>query len=84
MEKVATLLIPAILSVLLVRTMLLPLGFLLKTAVHAGFGFLCLWLLNSIAAFTGIFFPINAVTVLIAGFLGLPGIGIMAVLAVMG
>lgn len=84
MEKVATLLIPAILSVLLVRTMLLPLGFLLKTAVHAGFGFLCLWLLNSIAVFTGIFFPINAVTVLIAGFLGLPGIGIMAVLAVMG
>lgn len=84
METIVTLLIPAMLSVLLIRTMLLPMGYLLKTAVHAGFGFLCLWLLNSISAFTGIYFPINAVTVLIAGFLGLPGIGLLAILAVMG
>jgi len=84
MEEIITLLIPAMLAVILVRTLLMPLGFLLKIAIHSGCGFLCLWLLNSISPFTGIFFPINAVSVLTAGFLGLPGIGIMALLAVMG
>ncbi|HCP71252.1 MAG TPA: SigmaK-factor processing regulatory BofA, partial [Clostridiales bacterium] len=49
----------------------------------SGCGFLCLWLLNSVSAFTGAYFPINAVTVLVAGFLGLPGIGVMALLEVL-
>ena len=53
-------------------------------AWHSGCGFACLWLLNSVSGFTGIAFPINAVSVLIAGFCGLPGIGLMALLAVMG
>lgn len=82
MEKFAMLLIPALLAVSLVRMLLLPLKFGIKVAIHSGCGFLCLWLLNSISAFTGVLFPINAVTVLTAGFLGLPGIGVMAVLAV--
>ena len=82
MEKFVTLLIPVLLAVSLVRLLLLPLRFGFKLAIHSGCGFLCLWLLNSISAFTGIYFPINAVTVLIAGFLGLPGIGIIAILAV--
>ena len=46
-----------------------------KVALHSGCGFVCLWLLNLVAPFTGILFPINAVTVLIAGIFGLPGIG---------
>ena len=54
-----------------------------KIAANSGCGLLCLWLLNSVTGFTGIFFPINAVTVLTAGFLGLPGIGILALLAVL-
>ena len=83
MEEIVTLLIPALLAVLLVRTLLLPLGWLVKLAIHSGCGFLCLWLLNTVSGFTGIVFPINAVTVLIAGFLGLPGIGGMALLAVL-
>ena len=84
MEKFVTLLIPALMAVLLVRTMLLPLRSLFRVGIHSGCGFLCLWLLNSVSAFTGIGFPINAVSVLIAGFCGLPGIGLMALLAVMG
>jgi inhibitor of the pro-sigma K processing machinery len=84
MEEIITLLIPAMLGVLLVRALLLPIRLLLKAAIHSGCGFLCLWLLNSISPFTGILFPINIVTVLISGFLGLPGIGIMALFAVMG
>lgn len=80
METFVTLAIPALLGVLLVRVMLLPLQAVYKTGIHAGCGFLCLWLLNTVSGFTGIYLPINAVTVLIAGFGGVPGIGILALL----
>ena len=82
MEKIVTLLIPALLAVILIRLLLLPVKFILKLAIHSGCGFLCLWLLNTVSGFTGILFPMNAVTVLTAGVLGLPGIGLLAVLAV--
>ena len=82
MEKFVTLLIPALLAVSLIRLLLLPLKFGFKLVIHSCCGLLCLWLLNAISAFTGILFPINAVTVLTAGFLGLPGIGLLAVLAI--
>lgn len=83
MEKFVMLLIPALFAVTLVRMLLLPLRLVTKLGIHASLGFLCLWLLNSISPFTGIAFPINAVTALTAGFLGLPGIGILALLAVL-
>lgn len=83
MEKIVTLLIPALVAVILVRLLLLPVKWLLKAGIHSGCGFLCLWLLNTATPFTGIAFPINAVTVLTAGILGLPGVGLLAVLAVM-
>ena len=84
MENFVTLLIPALVGVLLVRLLLLPMKWIFKLGVHAGCGFLCLWLLNTVSPMTGIAFPINAVTVLVAGILGLPGIGGLALLAVMG
>ena len=83
MEKILTLLVPALVAVLLIRLLLLPVKMIFKAGIFSGCGFLCLWLLNTIAPFTGITFPINAVTVLTAGVLGLPGIGLLAVLAVM-
>ena len=83
MEKFVTLLIPALLALILVRLLLLPLRFFFKIGIHSGCGFLCLWLLNTVAPFTGILFPMNAVTVLISGFLGLPGIGLLALLSVL-
>ena len=83
MEKIVTLLVPALVAVILVRLLLLPLKFVFKIGIHSGCGFLCLWLLNIAAPLTGILFPINAATVLIAGILGLPGIGLLAILAVM-
>ena len=82
MEEFVTLLVPALMAVVLVRLLLLPLKFVIKIAIHSGCGFLCLWLLNTVSGFTGIAFPMNAVTILIAGILGLPGIGLLAVLAV--
>ena len=83
MEQFATLLIPAMLAIVLVRLLVLPMKFIFKLMIHSACGFVCLWLLNSIAGFTGIFFPINTVTALTAGILGLPGIGILALLAVL-
>ena len=83
MESFVTLLIPALLTVILVRLLLLPVKWILKLCIYSGCGFLCLWLLNTAAPFTGIGFPVNAVTVLTAGILGLTGIGLMAVLAVL-
>ena len=83
MEQFVTLLITALLALIAVRLLLLPMKLIFKLLIHSGCGFVCLWLLNSIAGFTGIFFPINAVTVLTAGILGLPGVGILALLAIL-
>ena len=83
MEAFVTLLIPAILAVVLIRLLLMPLKLGFKIAIHCACGFVCLWLLNSVSGFTGIYFPINAVTVLVSGVLGLPGIAILAILAVL-
>lgn len=83
METFVTLLIPAVLAIVLIRLLLMPLKLGFKIVIHCACGFVCLWLLNSVSGFTGIFFPINAVTVLVSGVLGLPGIAILAVLAVL-
>ena len=82
MEEFVTLLVPALVAVVLVRLLLLPLKFVIKIAIHSGCGFLCLWLLNTVSPFTGITFPMNAAPVLTAGLLGLPGIGLLSILAV--
>ena len=83
METFVTLLIPAVLAIVLIRLLLMPLKLGFKIAIHCACGFVCLWLLNSVSGFTGIFFPINTITVLVSGVLGLPGIAILAVLAVL-
>ncbi len=84
MEKIVILLIPAIFAVLFLRLLAVPMRFLFRLGIHAVLGFLCLWLLNAIAIFTGVLFPINLITVLVAGTLGAPGIGVLALLAIMG
>ena len=83
METFVTLLTPAILAIVLIRLLLMPLKLGFKIALHCACGFVCLWLLNSVSGFTGIYFPINAVTVLVSGVLGLPGIAVLAILAVL-
>ena len=80
MENYATILIPALLIPLLVRVLLAPVRLIWKLAVHAGCGLVCLLLLNTAAGMTGVSFPINAATVLIAGFGGLPAMALMALL----
>lgn len=80
MKTFLALLIPALLAIILIRMLLMPIRWTLKIGLHSGCGFLCLWLLNTTAPFTGITFPMNAVTVLTAGTLGLPGIGLLTAL----
>lgn len=80
MENFFAIAIPLLSLYLLLRIMALPIRLFWKIAINSICGFLCLWLLNTIAFFTGIRFPINAVTVTIAGALGLPGIGILALM----
>ena len=82
MENLVTLLIPLLLAVFLVRMLLLPMKLIFKLAIHSVCGFLCLWLLNTVSGYTGIFLPMNGVTVAIAGLLGLPGIGLIALLEI--
>ena len=79
MENILSLLVPVLLIFLLLRIIAAPLRLGVKLFLNSACGFVCLWLLNWVSGFTGIFFPINPVTVLIAGFLGLPGIALLAV-----
>ena len=79
MENILPVLIPVVLVLLLLRIMILPVRLGGKLLVNGVCGFLCLWLLNWISGFTGVYFPINPITAAIAGFLGLPGIALLAV-----
>lgn len=74
MENILTLLIPVVVGILVLKFFLSQIGCLWKIVVNSASGFICLWLLNLISGFTGIVFEINLVTVLLAGFLGIPGI----------
>jgi inhibitor of the pro-sigma K processing machinery len=80
MENFVSILIPLLLLTLLLKVMVLPIRWFWKLFVNSACGFLCLWLLNSVSGYTGLLFPINAVTAAVAGFLGLPGIGLLAIL----
>lgn len=80
MERFAALAVPVIMLCLVVRVIMLPIEWFWKLGLNTGCGFVCLWLMNSIAGFTGIYFPINAITALIAGFLGVPGMILLALI----
>ena len=82
MEKTAIFLIPILMAVILVRLLLKPVRLGIKLAAHSACGFLCLWLLNWVAPFTGIYLPVNPATILSGGLLGIPGICIVALLEV--
>jgi inhibitor of the pro-sigma K processing machinery len=45
-------------------------------------GLTCLWLVNLAAGITGLYIPINPITAVVAGALGLPGIGLLAVVQI--
>ena len=77
MGDFVAILLPLLLLGLLLRLLAAPIRLSRKIAVNSACGFACLWLLNSLSVFTGIYYPINYVTAAVAGFLGLPGIGLL-------
>jgi inhibitor of the pro-sigma K processing machinery len=83
MENIASILFAALLTLLTVRVLCLPAKWAVKTCVRGLSGFACLWLVNSAACFTGLALPMNAVTVLLTGTLGIPGIAVAALLEVL-
>ena len=80
MEKFTPVFFLTFAAFLLLRLLLIPVRGILRFGIHSGSGLLCLWLLNAVSSFTGLLLPLNAVTVAVAGFGGLPGIAAMALL----
>lgn len=83
MENIASYILPALLTLLAVRLLYTPAKWAAKTCLRGLSGFACLWLVNTAAGFTGLTLPVNAVTVLLTGTLGIPGLALVAVLAVL-
>ena len=79
MVKSATFVFPVLVAFLFLKMITVPLRSFLRLGLHSGSGLLCLWILNWMEAFS---LPINAVTVAMAGFGGLPGIGLIYLLSV--
>lgn len=80
MENLISVAIPVLLAILAVRLLFAPMKWFFKLAVNALGGFASLWLINAAAGFTGLIIPINTVTVMISGVLGVPGIALLALL----
>ncbi|NMA55777.1 MAG: pro-sigmaK processing inhibitor BofA [Firmicutes bacterium] len=56
------------------KLFVVPLRIVMRLVYNALIGGIALWLLNFMGSFLGIFIPINPITALTVGFLGLPGI----------
>ena len=82
MEQYIDLAIPMLLIFYFLRLCYAPLKLGVTIIVNRVSGFACLWLLNLISGFTGIFFHITLVSVLIARSLGLPGIALLGLLQI--
>jgi len=59
---------------LLGSILLKPLKLVFKIILNSIFGLLLLWAFNFFGAYFNFFIPLNWLTILIAGFLGLPGL----------
>ena len=79
METVIAYLIPALLAFWVLQALVRGVKWALWLGIHWSCGFVCLWLMNLGTALL----PVNPVTVLTAGMLGLPGIVILAILAIL-
>lgn len=65
---------------LLGRVLLVPLKYVSKLLINAVVGGILLWVLNVFGNFIGLHIPINPITALTAGFLGIPGVVLLVVL----
>lgn len=73
-QLILALLFLAFLVYLVGRLLLAPLRLLAKIAINSLFGLLLLWAFNFAGSYFSFTIPLNWLTVLIAGFLGIPGL----------
>ncbi len=64
----------------LIRLLVMPMRLVWKLLANGICGLLILWLVNLTAGLTGFAIPVNPLTALIAGSLGLPGILLLGIL----
>lgn len=74
MDVVLYFLIGIVAMVIIVKLFSWPLKILAKLILNCVLGVLLLLIVNFLGGYVNIFVPINAVTALIAGFLGVPGV----------
>ncbi|MDR3270964.1 MAG: pro-sigmaK processing inhibitor BofA family protein [Peptococcaceae bacterium] len=72
-----------LMAVLLVTYIRAPKG-LIRMGLHVILGLAGLWLLNLVLSVADISIPINTFSVLFVGLLGLPGLGVLIVLRILG
>ncbi|MHB1127696.1 MAG: pro-sigmaK processing inhibitor BofA family protein [Bacillota bacterium] len=68
---------------LIARVLTKPLRLLVRLVVNSLFGLLLLWGFNFLGTFLGMTIPINIVTILTAGFLGIPGLILLILLKIL-
>ena len=80
MENIVSYALPVLLCFIAIRLLYVPARWILRVFAHAGCGLICLWLLNTASGVTGVALPINAVTVLLCGTLGIPGTALVVLM----
>lgn len=65
---------------LFIKIISLPMRLIFKILINAASGYVCLFLLNMLAEYTGVVFELTFLSAAIVGFLGLPGIVLLLVL----
>ena len=65
---------------LIARLLLVPLKILLRLLYNGLVGGVVLWVVNLVGGYFGLFIPINPITALVAGFLGVPGVVLLVLL----
>lgn len=69
-----------VLLYLLARVLFVPLRYIGRLVINAGIGLLLLAAFNLAGGYFDLYIPLNPVTALVAGFLGVPGVVLLAVL----
>lgn len=63
----------------IMKFFLKPVKLFVRILVQGLIGFILLWIINTFGGLVDFFLPINLVTIVVAGFLGIPGIVLLSV-----
>ena len=69
-----------VLLYVMARILFIPLKYVGRLLINAGVGLLLLALFNLVGGYFDLYIPLNPVTALVAGFLGVPGVVLLVLL----